>query len=198
MNLYVIITKPVLGYTQIAEICVRQKIPYLQLREKELEDRQLLRVARDIKSITTGSQTKFIINDRLDLCLLSDADGIHLGQDDFSYHDVKRLLPPDKLIGLSTHDMNQVNEALALKPDYIGFGPVYQTPTKTKPDPVVGTELLRQVLKIATIPVIAIGGIDDTNIHEVVAVGAQNVCMVRYFMNCTDLEERINKIKETT
>jgi len=193
LDLYIIITKPVLKYTQIAEICVRNQIKYLQLREKDIEDRELLQIARDISSITKNSDTKFIINDRVDICLLAGADGVHLGQDDISFADAKRLLPLDKIIGLSTHDLTQATEALKLDPDYIGFGPIYATPTKRKPDPVVGCELLSEVLKIATIPVIAIGGIDDTNIQNVIIAGAKNICMVRYFMETEELEERIKK-----
>jgi thiamine-phosphate pyrophosphorylase len=119
-----------LPYKRIAEICVRQKIKYLQLREKDKDDRELLKIAKEIKSVTKGTDTKFIINDRIDLCLLSDADGIHLGQDDISFKDAKALLPKDSIIGLSTHNLEQVQNALALNPDYIGFGPIYKTPTK--------------------------------------------------------------------
>jgi thiamine-phosphate pyrophosphorylase len=146
-------------------------------------------------SITKGFDTKFILNDRIDLCILSDADGVHLGQDDISARDARKLLPEGKIIGLSTHNIRQAEEALKANPDYIGFGPIYQTPTKLKPDPVVGCASLQQVLNFAHVPVVAIGGIDDTNIHNVTNVGAKNVCMVRYLMECEDLEERIVKIK---
>ena len=195
-GLYIIMTKPILPYTEIAEICVRQNIKYLQLREKDTDDRALLSIARDIKSITKASATKFIINDRADICLLSDADGVHLGQDDISFPDIKRILPDDKVIGLSTHNFEQATSALSLNPDYIGFGPVYKTPTKQKPDPVVGCENLKHIISISQRPVVAIGGIDESNIHEVLAAGAKNVCMVRYFMESRDLENRIKKINE--
>jgi thiamine-phosphate pyrophosphorylase len=195
LDIYIIITSPVLRYTEIAEICVKKNIRYLQLREKDIDDRELIQIARDIASITKNSETKLIINDRADICLLADADGIHLGQDDISISDAKKILPSDKIIGLSTHNIAQAKTALALKPDYIGFGPVYATPTKRKPDPVVGCQMLSQVLQMADIPVIAIGGIDDTNIHNVINAGAKHICLVRYFMQSHDLAERIDSIR---
>ena len=195
-GLYIIITKPILPYTEIAEICVRQNIKYLQLREKDIDDRALLGIAREIKSVTKGSETKFVINDRVDICLLSDADGLHLGQDDVSFQDVKQILPENKVIGLSTHNFEQAMDALRYAPDYIGFGPVYKTPTKRKPDPVVGCDNLKHIVSISQRPVVAIGGIDENNIHDVLATGAKNICMVRYFMEAKDLEDRIKKINE--
>ena len=195
-GLYIIISNPVLPYSKIAEICVKHNIRYLQLREKHLDDKSLLAIAKDIKSITKNSETKFIVNDRIDICLLSDADGLHLGQEDISFLDAKSLLPKNKIIGLSTHNTEQAKTAINFNPDYIGFGPVYKTPTKQKPDPVTGCKKLKEVISITELPVVAIGGIDDTNILEVAKSGAKNICMVRYFMSTPDFEEKIIKIKE--
>ena len=195
-GLYVIITKPALSYRQIAEICVKQEIKYLQLREKDLTDKELLRVAIEIQQITKNTKTCFIVNDRIDICLLSGADGVHLGQEDIDFKFAGSILPKNKIIGLSTHNFEQAKLALRHRPDYIGFGPIYKTPTKKNPDTVVGCEKLKSVLTFADIPVVAIGGIDDTNIGEVLATGVKNICMVRYLMETTDLEYRILKIKE--
>ena len=85
---------------------------------------------------------------------------------------------------------------MRLDPDYIGFGPVYATPTKRKPDPVVGCEMLKEIIAMSHKPVVAIGGLNESNIGEVLRTGAQNVCMVRYFMENKDLENRIKRIKE--
>ena len=232
-GLYVIITEPLLPYGKVAEICVKHNIKFLQLREKEKDDRELLKIAREIKSITKDSETKFIINDRADICLLSDADGLHLGQEDISFEEAKQILPKDKIVGISTHNLEQVKKAAispagnagilptgnagilpassinagkmpafpedkmpTLLPDYIGFGPIYKTPTKKRPDPVVGCELLRQILTISQIPVVAIGGIDENNILEVLKAGAKNVCMVRDLMKTIDFEKKIIKIND--
>lgn len=194
-GLYIIITKPELPYTKVAEICVDNEITMLQLREKHLSDKELLKIARDIKSITKGSKTKFVINDRPDIAVLSDADVLHLGQEDISYEDARKIVGNNMKIGLSTHSIGQAKEALEKNPYYIGFGPVYKTTTKEKPDAVVGTELLKEVLSFANVPVIAIGGIFPENIKEVINAGAKNIALVRYFMQTKELDSRIKGIK---
>lgn len=196
-GLYLIITDPLLPYRTIAEICVRRGIRLLQLREKHLSDHALLKAAREIMDVTRGTETLFVFNDRPDLALVSGADGVHLGQEDIPIRDVRQLAGDRPLCyGLSTHSLPQAREALSHSPDYIGFGPIYPTPTKAIADPEVGTDALSDVLKIATVPVVAIGGIDDTNIRDVLAAGARNVCMVRYFMQARDLEQRIERMQD--
>lgn len=196
-GLYVIITRPVLPYTRIAEICVETGVRMLQLREKHLCDREIVRIGREIKQVTRGTATRFVMNDRADLALLADADVLHLGQGDLSLRDARRIVGRDMMIGLSTHSLEQAREAIAEGPDYIGFGPVYPTTTKAVPDPTVGTGLLREVLGFATVPVVAIGGIFPDNLPEVTAAGARNVCLVRHLMESPDLETRIRSLQQT-
>jgi thiamine-phosphate pyrophosphorylase len=195
LGLYVIITKPVLDYETIAKVCVDNNIKMLQLREKHLNDKEVLSASEQILKITRGTGTKYIINDRADLALFADADGVHLGQDDISFEQARQLLP-NKIIGLSTHSILQAKEALAKNPDYIGFGPVYPTPTKAIADPAVGTDLLNEVLSFSKVPVVAIGGIDDTNLDTVLQTGAKTLSVVRYIMNHKDLEQRIQFIQK--
>lgn len=194
-GLYVIITKPVLSYEDIANICVKNGVKMLQLRDKFSDDKELLVAARKIQNIVRGTETKFIMNDRIDIAILSDADGVHLGQDDISIIDARRLLGNDKIIGLSTHSIAQAREALTHNPDYIGFGPIYPTPTKIIADPTVGTELLKEVLCFANVPVVAIGGIDEKSAINVIQVGAKTLCAVRYLMESKDIEKRIQHIQ---
>ncbi|MBQ4279473.1 MAG: thiamine phosphate synthase [Rikenellaceae bacterium] len=196
-GLYVIITRPVLPYTRIAEICVETGVRMLQLREKHLCDREMVGIGREIKPVTRGTATRFVMNDRADLALLADADVLHLGQGDLSLRDARRIVGRDMMIGLSTHSLEQAREAIAEGPDYIGFGPVYPTTTKAVPDPTVGTGLLREVLGFATVPVVAIGGIFPDNLPEVTAAGARNVCLVRHLMESPDLETRIRSLQQT-
>lgn len=192
-GIYVIITKPVLPYTKIAEICAKKEIRYLQLREKDLADRELLKIARSLKDALKGSKTRLVINDRPDIAYLCQADALHLGIDDLPWEEAKKIT--GKLnFGLSTHSLEQFKAALSFYPDYLGFGPIYPTPTKKKPDAAVGTELLRQVLKITSVPVVAIGGIFPENIRSVLAAGAKNICLVRYLMESTELSERIDSL----
>lgn len=200
-GLYVIISNPVLPYTEIAEICVSEGIKYLQLREKELSDRRILEISNDIISITKGSRTKFIINDRVDLAIITDADGVHLGQDDISIDQARRLLANDKIIGISTHNLKQAENALLKTPDYIGFGPIFKTPTKKIPDPVLGTEQIPQLINLKNkmnndTPFVAIGGIDYSNINEVIASGAKNFSLVRFLMESPDLKKRLKMLKD--
>ncbi len=194
-GIYLIITKPSLSYQEIARIAVKHNIRYLQLREKHLNDREIIQASKEILAITKASNTKYIINDRADLAKIVDADGLHLGQDDISLADARSILGEDKIIGLSTHSLEQAEKAIAQKPDYIGFGPIYPTPTKAIADPAVGLTNIKSIVEMSNIPVVAIGGIDDRNAELVIKSGAKNICLVRYFMNTNKLEERITKIQ---
>ena len=194
-GLYVIITKPVLAYQTITEICVENKIKMLQLREKDLPDRDLLKIAKDIKAITNNTATKFVINDRPDITKLCNADFVHLGQNDLNVVAAKNILKSNQSIGLSTHSLQQARKALLQNPDYIGFGPIFATPTKAIPDPVVGVNNLTKVLKCSSVPVVAIGGIFPENLEQVLQAGAKNIAMVRYFMATKNLDQRPKEIK---
>ena len=194
-GIYIIITKPALSYPRIAEICVNNEIAMLQLREKNLSDREILKIGRELKSIVLGSKTNLVINDRPDIAVLCEADCLHLGQDDIIYEDARKIVGNDMQIGLSTHSIQQAKDALEKKPDYIGFGPIYTTTAKTNPDQVVGTDQLKEVLSFANVPVVAIGGIFPENIEAVLKTGAQNIAMVRYFMQAEDMDRKLKKIK---
>lgn len=194
-GLYIIITKPQLPYTTIAEKCVSHGIKMLQLREKYLPDRELIRIGKDIRSITRGTTTNFVVNDRPDIAAICESDFLHLGQDDISIEEARSIVG-DMRIGLSTHSIAQAKEALAKNPDYIGFGPIYPTNAKAKPDPPVGTGQLKQVLEFARVPVVAIGGIFPENIKQVIDAGAKNLAMVRHFMQTEEFDKRVNDINE--
>lgn len=196
-GVYVILTKPHLPHTVVAERCVRLGVKMLQLREKGLSDRELIRLACDLRSVTKGTATRFVVNDRPDVAVLCGADYLHIGQDDFSVEDARKIVG-DMGIGLSTHSIQQAREALEKKPDYIGFGPIYPTNAKAKPDEPVGTEQLKQVLTFADVPVVAIGGIFPENVQDVVCAGARNIALVRYFMQTTEreFEKRIKDMEE--
>ena len=189
-GLYIIITNPQTSYRSIAELCVERGVRMLQLREKSLSDKELIKVGKEIRDITRGSETSFVMNDRADIAAICEADCLHLGQDDMSLEEARKIVG-DMKIGLSTHSIQQVKEALVQKPDYIGFGPVYPTNAKAKPDQPVGIEQLKQVLNMATIPVVAIGGIFPENIQTILSAGAKNIAMVRHFMQTDQFDERV-------
>ena len=195
-GLYVILTQPRAGHIAVAKACVELGVRMVQLREKTMPDRDLLKLARELRAVTHGTQTALFINDRADIAALCQADGLHLGQDDMSMEDARRIVGAHVRIGLSTHSIAQARAALEQQPDYIGFGPVWSTPTKANPDPVVGTELLRQVVGFADVPVVAIGGIFPSRIPEVLAAGARNLALVRHFMEAEEPRERIAEVME--
>ncbi len=194
-GLYIIITKPQLSPEAIAERCVYHGIKMLQLREKHLSDKDLLNTAKAIRRITKGTSTRLIINDRPDIAVLCDADYLHLGQEDMPVEEARKIVG-DMKIGLSTHSISQAKESLKNDPAYIGFGPIYPTNAKAKPDKPVGAEQLKKVLEFADVPVIAIGGIFPENIQSVIEAGAKNIAMVRHFMQTKAFDQRVEEINK--
>jgi len=149
---------------------------FIQLRDKSLSDRQLVEVGRLMKSQLTGAKTQFIMNDRADLAVACDADGVHLGQDDILPADARKILGEGKWIGLSTHSLSQVRQAVDWAVDYIGVGPVFPSVTKTFSE-YVGVELLEQLSREIEIPSFAIGGIDAQNVSQIVAAGFRRIAV---------------------
>jgi len=128
------------------------------LREKNLSDSELLDRARAAAQVCRSHDTLFFVNDRPDVARLAQADGVHVGQDDLPLTEVRRIVGPHTLVGLSTHDPRQLEAALALRPDYVAVGPMF--PTQTKPQThVPGPDLLTLALRKTELPVVAIGGI---------------------------------------
>lgn len=155
----------------VAEAVLTGGCAALQLRAKQLPDRDRLSLARALAARCRAAQIPFWLNDRIDLALLCDADGVHLGQDDIPLSDARRLWPT-RMLGLSTHDLAQAQAAVAQGADAIGFGPVFATMSKKNPDPCVGLDGLRAVCQAVPIPVIGIGGIDARAAGDVAAAGA--------------------------
>ncbi|HSF69757.1 MAG TPA: thiamine phosphate synthase [Nitrospira sp.] len=129
----------------------------------------------------------FLVNDRCDLALAIDADGVHLGQTDLPYAKARRILGPDKYIGLSTHNAAQVKDADRLRPDYIGYGPIFTPASKTDHDPVVGLEGLRQIRTLTSVPVFAIGGIHADHVRQLIDAGANGVAVISAVMGASDI-----------
>jgi len=176
-----------------AGIFVKLKVPVLQLRVKDREDREFACLALEIRKITKGSGTLFIVNDRLDIALVSGADGLHLGQGDLPYHLARGILGKERLIGLSTHSIKEAVEAEVLGADYIGLGPIFKTSTKPHLEPK-GVALIKEVRKRVKIPIVAIGGINEENVGEVLASGADGVALASCLSKAKDLPEIVNII----
>lgn len=193
---YAILTDPINGYIESTKILVENGIHFVQLRMKNASDEEILKTAYAMCELTEGSKTKLIINDYPRIVRQCGADGVHVGQTDMHYTEVRDMLGPSKIIGISTHSPQQTSSASNLQPDYIGIGPVFPTPTKVIADPVIGINGMKEMLSIASIPAIAIGGIDLKNIREVLEAGAVNFCMVRQFTQSEDQEKTLKEIKK--
>jgi thiamine-phosphate pyrophosphorylase len=157
----------------------------LQLRDHGASDDELLAAAERFRDACDRSGALFVMNDRPDLALQCGADGVHVGQDDLPVDAVRRLMGTDMVIGLSTHSPEQFDAGLESEADYLSAGPVWETPTKAG-RPAAGLELVRHAAATATKPFFAIGGIDDSNIGEVVAAGATRAVVVRAIRDAAD------------
>ena len=183
---YLVITNPVVGYAKCAEAAVRAGVKIVQLRMKHAARDEILREAREMRRVTAGTETLFIVNDDPSIAAEAEADGVHVGQDDMPPAEVRARFPGLRIVGLSTHNPAQVAASRAQPIDYIGVGPVYATPTKDIPDPTLGLETMRAMIAAAAHPAVAIGGIDATRLADVLAAGARNWAVVRAVCRAAD------------
>jgi thiamine-phosphate pyrophosphorylase len=160
-----------------ADELVSGGVTLLQYRNKSGNARQMLEQARELKR-RVGSSVKLIMNDRADLCLAAEFDGVHVGQDDLSPEGARKVIGGDLWLGVSTHNPAQLSEANPTTADYLAIGPVFATDSKANPDPVVGLEGVRQARELTRKPLVAIGGITRANCREVIAAGADTVAVI--------------------
>lgn len=172
----------------LAVQAIKGGVDMVQLREKNLDTRPWLDLAMELAKLCRQQGAFFIVNDRVDIAAACGADGVHLGQDDFPVALARKILGQRKIIGKSTHSVEQAKAALKEKTDYIAVGPVFWTETK-KIDRPVGTELVRQVRKLTRKPILAIGGIQPENAASVIAAGASGVAVVSALMAAPDAAE---------
>lgn len=165
----------------------------IQLRDKEASAKELLEAACECLALTRAAGAQLIVNDRADVALACDADGVHLGQDDLGVEDARALLGPEKIIGVSTHTLAQAESALQTSADYIAIGPVFPTGTKANADPVVGLELVRRVRALTDRPLVAIGGITLKRVPEVMAAGANSVAVISALYPLENLHDLTDK-----
>ncbi len=160
-----------------AEELVTAGCTLLQYRNKSNNARQMLDHARELRNRLPAS-VKLIMNDRADLCLATGFDGVHVGQDDLSPESVRRIIGPNRWLGVSTHNPEQLAEADQTSADYLAIGPVFATSTKENPDPVVGLEGVRRARQLTRKPLVAIGGITRANAASVIEAGAHSVAVI--------------------
>lgn len=162
-----------------------------QYRNKAASMKEAYADALPLSKLAAELGMVFIVNDRCDLALAVDADGVHLGQEDLPYAEARMVLGPDKIIGLSTHNAEQVKEADKLRPDYIGFGPIFKPGSKLDHDPLVGIAGLRAVRSLTTLPIFAIGGIQMEQTGEVIRAGANGVAVISAILKASDVRQAV-------
>lgn len=175
------------GLPEAVADAIRGGVRAVQLREKDLPVRAVMDLARSLKAITAPAGARLLINGRLDVMLAVDADGIHLRSDSLPTRAVRRVIGPDKWLGVSTHSLHEVERAAAEDADFVTFGPVYETSSKAHYGAPTGLQGLEAVCRHARIPVYALGGITRVRIPEVMAAGAHGVAMIAEIMSSRDI-----------
>jgi thiamine-phosphate diphosphorylase len=150
----------------------------IQFRQKTGATREMIDVCREMKRLCTDANITFIVNDRVDVAIASEADGVHLGQDDFPIPLARKLIGEARIIGGSAVTLEEARECFSEGADYIGFGPVYPTTSKDDAGTVTGIALLEKVVKAVSIPIIAIGGLTVENTPEVIRAGARGIAVI--------------------
>jgi thiamine-phosphate pyrophosphorylase len=165
------------GLTAFARQLAAGGCTLMQYRNKSGNARVMLEQARELKRCV-GASAKLIMDDRADLCLAAEFDGVHVGQEDLSPGPARKIIGPDLWLGVSTHNPEQLQEADRTSADYLAIGPVFYTSSKDKPDPVVGLEGVRRARQLTRKPLVAIGGIHRANAASVIAAGADSVAVI--------------------
>ena len=162
-----------------------------QYRNKTASMKEAYHEALPLRQAAAKAGVLFIVNDRCDLALAVDADGVHVGQGDLPLDLARKIMGPDKLIGISTHNPEQVKEASAGQPDYLGFGPIFTPGSKLDHDPVVGLEGLRAIRRLTSLPVFAIGGIQIGQVGDVIEAGADGIAVISAILKAADIRETV-------
>lgn len=181
LRLHLVTDRALCGARELTEVvaaAVRGGVSCVQLREKTLATRAFVERARALKALLAASEVPLVINDRLDVALACGADGVHVGQSDMPAEEVRRLMPPGALIGLSIETLEQLHAAEHAPVDYYGVGPVFATASKPDAAAAIGLDGIRAMRALTRRPLVAIGGIDVANARRVMAAGADGLAVV--------------------
>lgn len=163
----------------------------IQYREKNKETGERYRECLEINRLCKEAGATFIINDNIDIAILVQPDGVHIGQEDLPIKEVRKLVGEDMIIGLSTHNPQQAMQAVTDGADYIGVGPIFNTTTKLNAGNAVGLEYMEYVIKNIDLPYTAIGGINEGNVDVLRKIGTKCVCMISDIVGAEDIEEKV-------
>lgn len=187
--------------SKVVSEAARAGVSCVQLREKNSDTRLFLERARELKQILNGTQIPLIINDRVDIALAVNADGVHLGQSDMPYETARRLMGPDAVIGLSVENWEDVEAAQDMDVAYLGVSPVFSTPTKTDTKTPWGIEGLKKIKAYSRHSLVAIGGLDESNAGQIIQAGADSLAVVSAICSAEDVfgaARQLVRIFETT
>ncbi|MEK6262991.1 MAG: thiamine phosphate synthase [Planctomycetota bacterium] len=186
-RLYLLVTASscVAGCEAVVRAALTAGVKIVQVREKTMSDHELIEHARRLREWTRETDSLLIVNDRPDIAVLAEADGVHVGQDELSVRDARRIVGPDRLVGVSTHTIEQARQAVLDGADYLGVGPTFPSGTKSF-ESFAGLEFVRQVASEITLPWFAIGGIDASNLADVQSAGASRIAVSGAILTATD------------
>ncbi len=184
------------SHSELAELAIKGGADTIQFRQKTGAIREMLAHSRRIKNLCAGAGVSFIVNDRLDVAIDTEADGVHLGQDDFPIPRARKIIGDEIFIGGSAATLEEALKCFEEGAAYVGFGPVFPTSSKDDAGPVSGIELLRQVVEAIPVPIIAIGGITPENTCDVIRTGVKGIAVISAVCKAPDPEEATRKLLE--
>lgn len=197
-DLYVITDQRIsLGrsHREIVEAALAGGATVIQFRDKEMEEAKAIEVCQELHRLTQKKGVPFIINDRVEVAKIVGAEGVHLGQEDTPCHLARKMLGREKIIGVSAKTIEQARKAVEEGADYLGVGPIYPTTTKPGADKALGVGRLKEIRSSVNIPLVAIGGIKEDNLEEVLKAGADGVAVISAVVNAPDLTEACRRLK---
>lgn len=189
--------KPGRTHRDVAEAAVAAQARMVQLREKNLNTRELYARASDLRRVTAGTSSLFIVNDRVDVALAVEADGVHLGPEDLPWQEARRLLGPKRILGVSAATPEEVREAEAAGADYLGVGPAYTTGSKADAGDAIGPEGIARIVEQTMLPVFAIGGITPNNAAPIWKAGARGIAVISWVAGSEDMVTAIRELDST-
>ena len=183
------------AFSELVSQLIAAKVDLIQLRDKRPNDRELLTVGRRLSELTQGTTTRWIMNDRADLAMASGADGVHVGQTDMPVAEVRRIVGANRLVGVSTHNIEQAHAAVLDGANYIGVGPVFPSQTKSF-EQFPGLEFVNQVSSEIQLPAFAIGGVNATNVSDVIGKGIARVAVQGCVLSHKSPESAVNDLRD--
>lgn len=184
-----------LSHAEIARRAIAGGTDVIQLRDKSMSGKDFMRCAQELRTFTKNTGVLFIVNDRLDIALLSEADGVHLGQDDIPAKLARAIAPPGFIIGVSAGTLEEAVQAEKDGADYIGLGPICQTSSKNDAGPVCGFDLITKVKRQVSIPVVVIGGMGPTNAEQAIEAGADGIAVISAVVSQEDVAKAASRLK---